>query len=66
MSSHPLPHIEEVFSVFQLFQTEQARIISTYRPAQWAEQMKRAQEKFRLRLAELGLADHIDWTEKGK
>jgi len=62
--SQSKPNIEEVYSVFQSYQTECAQIISRFPAANWPKGLERAREKLKLRLNEIGLGEHIDWTDR--
>lgn len=57
------PKFEEIFSIFQMYQIETIRIVNRANISTMEEEFKRAREKLRLRLVELGLAEHIDWSE---
>ena len=61
MTDSTKPNIEEIYSVFQSHQIEIARIMTHCRASVWHLELERAREKFRLRLDEIGLAQHIDW-----
>jgi hypothetical protein len=57
-ASKPKPNIEQVFEVFQEFQNDTRR--AGINVKLWAKARLSCQEK----LDKLGLAEHIDWTEK--
>jgi hypothetical protein len=62
MSSKPT--FEEVFSVFQGYNIECTRIVNTGKRSTMDAEFKRALEKVKLRLDEIGIGQHIDWTSE--
>lgn len=56
------PHIEKVFAAFQEFQSRGTRIHRSS-PGEWQKLMDESQAALKTELAELGLADLIDWTK---
>ena len=58
------PNIEDVFAAFAAFQGESARIVTSLNAMHRARAFEEARETLKARLTQLGLAEHIDWTER--
>jgi hypothetical protein len=57
------PNITIVFEIFQWFTLEQQRIATQFPVAKWKSRFKLLREDFKNKLNEVGLAEHIDWSE---
>ncbi len=57
------PNITIVFEIFQWFTLEQQRIATQFPVVLWESRFKLLREDFKNKLNEVGLAEHIDWSE---
>jgi len=63
------PGINDLFQAFQNFQRHSVRLVSAGAPVtetprvEFAAEIVAAQVEFKARMEQLGLADHIDWSD---
>jgi hypothetical protein len=62
----PNAHIEDVVAAVHQFHQEAARIRREHvrEPGKWASEMEAARNLLKARFAGMGLAKHIDWSER--
>lgn len=58
------PNIDAVFAAFSAFQSESVRIATSVNVMHRARAFEEAREALKARLTHIGLAEHIDWTER--
>ena len=56
------PHIEKVYAIFQSFRQETMQMTCAYPSTEWPRRMREAQERCKAALEDIGLAQHIDWS----
>jgi hypothetical protein len=63
MAKPQLPNIEQVFTLFQNFQSAQAMVMRTRTPGQWTAGMAEQRDIVKQQFEAIGLAQHIDWSD---
>ena len=60
------PNIEQVYEIFNTLGNDMRRIISEEPPGTWKKKLNETRAECKRKLDEIGIGQHIDWSNNNK